>query len=84
MDLALSSPLFPSNATRGVNKIKPYSSMLIATQKVSTQKLFPCLAAVATQTAQVIILDSPFVYYIFFHFLHDNWHFLDFRRWRLT
>ncbi|CAB4302581.1 unnamed protein product [Prunus armeniaca] len=57
MDLALSSPLFPSSATRGVNKIKPYSSMLIATQKVSTQKFFPCLAAVANQTAQTVEVE---------------------------
>ncbi|KAM0956436.1 hypothetical protein COP2_025327 [Malus domestica] len=57
MELALSSPLFPSNATRGVNKIKPYSSMLIASQKLSAQKSFPCLAAVATQAAQTVELE---------------------------
>ncbi|XP_062026210.1 probable plastid-lipid-associated protein 10, chloroplastic [Rosa rugosa] len=56
MDLALASPLFPSNVTRGVDKIKPFSSMF-ATRKVPARKLFPCLAAVATQTPQTVEFD---------------------------
>ncbi|XP_004303812.1 PREDICTED: probable plastid-lipid-associated protein 10, chloroplastic [Fragaria vesca subsp. vesca] len=56
MELALASPLFPSNVTRGVDKIKPFSSMF-ATRKLPARTLFPCLAAVATQTPQTVEFD---------------------------
>lgn len=52
--MALASPLFASNVTRGVDRIKPFSSMLIGNKKLSTRKLFPCSAVVATQTAQTV------------------------------
>lgn len=67
--MALASPLFASNVTRGVDRMKPFSSMLIGTKKLSTRKLFPCLAVVATKTAQVIILSSaPFLNFFCFIF----------------
>lgn len=67
--MALASPLFASNVTRGVDRIKPFSSMLIGNKKLSTRKLFPCLAVIATQTAQVIILSSPpFFKFLLLHF----------------
>ncbi|KAF3430936.1 hypothetical protein FNV43_RR25666 [Rhamnella rubrinervis] len=55
MDLSFASPLmYLSSGKRAVDKFNPYSSMLTMGRKVSSTKLFPCLATIANQSTQSV------------------------------
>ncbi|PON78522.1 Plastid lipid-associated protein/fibrillin conserved domain containing protein [Parasponia andersonii] len=54
MELAFASSLYLSTGKRALEKVKPYSAALTASQKVFSQRLSPCLATVSSQPTQAV------------------------------
>ncbi|XP_062110881.1 probable plastid-lipid-associated protein 10, chloroplastic [Humulus lupulus] len=54
MDLAFASPMYLSTGKRTLEKIKPHSSMLTASQKSFPRRLSPCLATLSSQVTQAL------------------------------
>lgn len=69
MDLAFSSSFYPCTGKKVNSHVRPFSSIFSTTRKLSTRKMFPCLASIANPATQVGLLCSVLLFLFSVHLL---------------